>query len=82
MSIQNSYYLGIKNIVKKQVISNSCHLLLSDSNFKKLNGYSRNSLTFKRYNSSTFKIKNNIIPNENKPFMFEAGKFYIIIYIN
>jgi len=73
MSIQNYNCSKILNIVKKQIIFNSYHSLLSDlKNIKLCSNCTKHFLTSKRYISSS---KNNIIPNENKPFIFEAGKF-------
>lgn len=72
MSIQNYNCSKILNIVKKQIIFNSYHSLLSDlKNIKLCSNCTKHFLTSKRYISSS---KNNIIPNENKPFIFEAVK--------
>jgi len=60
------------NIVKKQIIFNSYYSIFSDLNNNKLCNYrTERLLTSNRYISSS---KNNIIPNENKPFIFEAVK--------
>jgi len=72
MSIQNNNCSKIMNIVKKQIIFNSYYSIFSDLNNNKLCNYrTERLLTSNRYISSS---KNNIIPNENKPFIFEAVK--------
>jgi len=72
MSIQNYNCSKILNIVKKQIIFNSYYSIFSDLNNNKLCNYrTERLLTSNRYISSS---KNNIIPNENKPFIFEAVK--------
>jgi len=79
MLIQHNNLLSITNsIIKRQLSLNDSFVLTTSFNKICVNShFSKNVRISKRFNSlSTSFESRNLMSNDNKPFIFEAGKYF------